>query len=47
MTPDDAARIVERRDETAFVDLLRKVDVESRTLPSGPRLPMPCGPILR
>jgi hypothetical protein len=28
MTPDAAARIVERRDETAFVDLLRKVDAE-------------------
>jgi hypothetical protein len=28
MTPDEAARIVERRAETAFVDLLRRVDAE-------------------
>ena len=28
MTPGDVARIVERRDETAFVDLLRAADAE-------------------
>jgi hypothetical protein len=28
MTPEDVARIVERRDETAFVELLRAADPE-------------------
>lgn len=28
MTPEDVARIVERRDEMAFVDLLREADAE-------------------
>ena len=28
MTPRDVARIVERRDEAAFVDLLRAADAE-------------------
>jgi len=28
MTPGDVARIVERRDEDAFVDLLRAADAE-------------------
>jgi hypothetical protein len=38
MTPEDVARIVEHRDETAFVDLLRSADAEFEDVAFEPAL---------